>query len=124
MEFIRSRIVVSTFSAAPHEMITTLTVPLEHGKVIVTEFMDFKEKPGLWTLGDCVFVPQRDGINSPPTALHALRQAKICATNILADIRGKKRKPFTFTVVGKLASLGQRSAVAEVMGIKIFGLFA
>jgi NADH dehydrogenase len=33
-------------------------------------------------------------------------------------------KPFMFTGLGKLASLGQRSAVAEVFGIKLRGLFA
>ena len=86
--------------------------------------MDVPDWPGIWALGDCAFVPQRDGINSPPTAQHSLRQAKTCATNILADIRGKQKKPFTFTGLGKLASLGQRSAVAEVFGIKLSGFIA
>ena len=124
MEFIPARVIVSTVPSAPHEMITTLPVPLERGKVIVSEHMDVTDSPGLWAIGDCAFVPQRDGINSPPTAQHAIRQAKVCATNILADLRGKKRKPFTFTGLGKLASLGQRSAVAEVMGIRLSGMIA
>lgn len=122
--FIPSRVVVSTVPAAPHDMITALPCEKERGKVTVTKYMDVPNWPGLWALGDCAFVPQRDGINSPPTAQHALRQAKTCATNILATIRGKERKPFMFTGLGKLASLGQRSAVAEVFGIKISGMLA
>jgi NADH dehydrogenase len=59
---------------------------------------------------------------SPPTAQHALRQARTCAHNILADIRGRAKQPFHFTGLGKLGSLGRRSAVAEVMGIKLSGL--
>src|SRR4029077_20740315 len=67
---------------------------------------------------------QIDGIMSPPTAQHAIRQGKTCAHNILATIRGKPKKIFDFTGLGKLASLGHRSAVAEVMGIKLRGILA
>jgi NADH dehydrogenase len=69
-------------------------------------------------------VPQPDGITSPPTAQHALRQAETCAANILATIRGERRQPFGFTGLGKLGSLGRYSAVAEVMGIRLSGFVA
>lgn len=123
-ETIPSRIVVVTVPAAPHTLVTNLPVPQDKGRIKVTEFLDIPDHPGLWSLGDCAAVPQRDGITSPPTAQHALRQAKTCATNILATIRGQPKKPFTFTGLGKLASLGHYSAVAEVFGIKIKGLLA
>jgi NADH dehydrogenase len=86
--------------------------------------MDVPDHRGLWAVGDCAAVPQVDGITSPPTAQHALRQAKTCANNILATIRGKKMKRFGFTGLGKLASLGRMSAVAEVFGFKMKGVIA
>ena len=81
-------------------------------------------QPCVWALGDCAAVPQPDGITSPPTAQHAVRQAKTCAANILAALRGTAPKRFAFTGLGKLASLGHRSAVAEVFGIKLRGTVA
>lgn len=123
-ETIPSRTVVVTVPAAPHSLVTSLPVAQDKGRIKVTEFLDVPDHPGLWSLGDCAAVPQKDGITSPPTAQHALRQAKTCATNILATIRGKQKKPFTFTGLGKLASLGHYSAVAEVFGIKFKGLLA
>ena len=121
---IDARTIVSTVPSAPHALITALPCELERGRVKVTENLDVPNVPGLWALGDCAAVPQKDGITSPPTAQHALRQAKTCAGNILASMRDKPMKAFGFTGLGKLASLGQRSAVAEVMGIKFKGIFA
>jgi NADH dehydrogenase len=39
-------------------------------------------------------------------------------------MRGGSKKIFTFTGLGKLGSLGRRSAVAEIFGIHLKGLFA
>lgn len=123
-ELIPTRTIVTTVPSAPHPLITSLPCELDKGRIVVTKYMDVPNFEGIWALGDCAAVPQRDGITSPPTAQHALRQAKTCATNIVAKMRGKEMKPFMFTGLGKLASLGQRSAVAEVFGIKLRGFFA
>jgi NADH:ubiquinone reductase (H+-translocating) len=53
-----------------------------------------------------------------------LRQAKTCAQNILASIRGTRKQVFAFTGLGKMGSLGRRSAVAEIFGIRLKGLLA
>ncbi len=116
--------IVSTVPSAPHELVTALPCELERGRITVTEHLNVPDWPGLWAVGDCAAVPQKDGIMSPPTAQHALRQAKTCADNILASMRNRPMKVFGFTGLGKLASLGQRSAVAEVMGIRFKGLLA
>ena len=94
------------------------------GRIIVTPEMHVVGTPHLWALGDCAAVPQPDGIMSPPTAQHALRQAQTCASNILATLRGTPLRRFSFTGLGKLASLGHRSAVAEVMGVNLHGFIA
>lgn len=124
-EFIPARIVVATVPAAPHRLIEKLPVEKDKGgRVVVSAEMLVPGTSNLWAIGDCAAVPQPDGIMSPPTAQHALRQAKTCASNILATLRGTPMRRFSFTGLGKLASLGHRSAVAEVFGIKMHGFIA
>lgn len=90
----------------------------------VDEQLRCLERPGHWAVGDCAGVPQPDGTLCPPTAQFAIRQAKTCAANILATIDRKPLVPFRFKALGMLASLGQRSAVAEMLGVKLTGFFA
>lgn len=123
-EAIACRTTVVTVPAGPHPLITQLPCSLEGGRIRVSPCLEVPQWPGVWALGDCAAVPQPDGLISPPTAQHALRQAQTCAHNILAAIRGQPMKPFDFTGLGKLGSLGRRSAVAEVLGIQLSGFLA
>ena len=52
----------------------------------------------------------------PPTAQHAIRQAKVLAHNIVAEQSGARRRSFAFTGLGKLGALGHRRALAELPG--------
>lgn len=121
-ETIPTKTTVATVPAGPHPLIQSLPCEFDRGRIKVNDCLQVIGWPGVWAVGDCAAVPQKDGITSPPTAQHALRQAKTCATNILASIRNQPLKPFTFTGLGKLGSLGRRSAVAEVFGLKMSGL--
>jgi NADH dehydrogenase len=69
-------------------------------------------------------IPAPDGGFAPPTAQHATRQAKTAAENVVARLRGGSLKSFAFKGLGKMGSLGHRSAVAEVFGIPISGFLA
>ena len=60
----------------------------------------------------------------PPTAQHALREGRIAAQNITAAILGKPLAPFTFTTLGQLATIGHRSGVAQLFGVKFSGFLA
>lgn len=57
-----------------------------------------------------------NGQPSPPTAQHAIRQAKVTAANILAAHTGGTRRSSAFTGLGKLGILGHHRAVAELPG--------
>jgi NADH:ubiquinone reductase (H+-translocating) len=82
-------------------------------------------KPGYWAVGDCAAIPSPSGKGfCPPTAQFAIREAKACAKNVLAAIDGTPMVTFAFKALGILASLGQRSAVAEVFGVKLTGFVA
>ena len=123
-EEILSRTVVTTIPAAPHTLVADLPVEHVSGRIKVNGQLQVNGHAGLWSIGDCAAVPQKDGILSPPTAQHALRQAQTCAANILATVRGKPLRTFDFTGLGKMASLGHRSAVADVMGVHLHGFIA
>jgi NADH dehydrogenase len=121
---INTRTIIATVPAGAHPLLNMLALPQNRGRIKVDDGMEVLEAPGVWALGDCALVKQVDGMFSPPTAQHALRQAKTCAQNILASIRGSKKQAFTFTGLGKMGSLGRRSAVAEIFGIRLKGLIA
>jgi NADH dehydrogenase len=123
-ELLPTRTVVTTVPSAPDPLVLSLPCKLDRGRIVVDAFMKVPDVENLWSLGDCAAVPQPDGITSPPTAQHAVRQAKVCAKNLLAAFSGKPKVRFQFTGLGKLASLGRHSAVAEVMGIKMTGIMA
>src|SRR5689334_20174985 len=81
--------------------------------------------PGVWALGDCAAVPDSStGKPYPSTAQHALRQGKVLARNIVAEIRGKPKKPFVFSTIGQLAAIGKRTGVANILGVTFSGFFA
>jgi len=121
---IKTHTTVATVPAGPHPLLASLPFEQGKGRIKVDEGMEVPGHPGVWALGDCALVKQVDGNFSPPTAQHALRQAKTCAQNILASMRGTKKQVFAFTGLGKLSSLGRRSAVAEIFGIHLKGLAA
>jgi NADH dehydrogenase len=83
-------------------------------------------RPGYWAVGDNAGVPdpRRPGKLCPATGQFAIREARTCAYNILAAIDGRPAKSFDFGGLGMMASLGQRSAVADIMGLRFSGFFA
>ena len=124
-EVIGARTVVTTVPSAPHRLVELLPFEKDReGRIVVTPETSVTGQPGVWAVGDCAAVPQTAGITSPPPRRHAVRQARTCAANILASLRGTAPKRFAFTGPGRLASLGHRSAVAEVFGIKLRGTVA
>ena len=124
IETIGTRTTVATVPSGPHPLLKTLPLPQEKGRIVVDQTTAVSGWEGIWALGDCAAIQQVDGQMSPPTAQHALRQARTCADNIVASFRGKPKRIFTFTGLGKLGSLGRRSAVAEIFGIRLKGLTA
>jgi NADH dehydrogenase len=81
--------------------------------------------PGLWAAGDCAAVPvlNTDKFH-PPTAQHGLREGLVAAKNIEAVVLDRPLKSFTFITLGQLASIGHRTGVAMMFGIKFSGFIA
>jgi NADH dehydrogenase len=123
-ETLTTRTTIATVPAGPHQLLASLPFPKDKGRIIVDQHTEVSDWPRVWALGDCAAIKQIDGHLSPPTAQHALRQAKTCAKNIVASFRGTPKMIFSFTGLGKLGSLGRRSAVAEIFGIHLKGIIA
>jgi NADH dehydrogenase len=122
---IPSRLVVWTAGTSPHPLIHDLPCPLERGRIVVDETLAVVGWPGVWALGDCAHVPdRRTGGAHPPTAQHALREAKAVARNVAATLRGGRPAPFDFRTIGQLAAIGRRTGVARIFGFNFSGFFA
>jgi NADH dehydrogenase len=114
-----------TAGVKPSAVIAPLPGQKERGRLLVNEFLGVSGVAGLWAAGDCAAVPDsKTGRFHPPTAQHGLREGLIAAKNIEAAIRGRPLKPFIFTTLGQLATIGRRTGVAMVFGIKFSGFVA
>ena len=122
---IPARTVVWTAGTAPHPLVSSLPFRQDKGRLVVAPTLQVPEHPGFWALGDCASVPDtRTGRPCPPTAQHALRQARVTARNIAATMRGRALEPFDFQTVGQLAAIGRRTGVARVFGWTFSGFVA
>jgi NADH dehydrogenase len=122
---IPSSTVVWTAGTSPNPLLTALPCAKERGRVMVNEYMEVPEWPGVWALGDCALVPDpKTGTPYPPTAQHALRQGKVLAGNLTATLRGGQKKPFIFSTLGQLAAIGKRTGVANILGVNFSGFIA
>ena len=122
---IPSRLVVWTAGTSPHPLLHELPCRLDHGRIVVDETLAVPGFPGVWALGDCAVVPDsRTGKPHPPTAQHALREAKTAATNVVASLNGRPTRPFDFRTLGQLAAIGRRTGVARMFGVNFSGFFA
>ncbi|HUG89376.1 MAG TPA: FAD-dependent oxidoreductase [Planctomycetaceae bacterium] len=110
---IPTKTLVSTVPSSPNPLIETLPLPTDRGKIKIDQFFEIEGFPNVSSLGDCCLMPNPTGEGfCPPTAQHAIRQAKVLAHNIVSKLYGGERQRFTFKGLGKMGSLGHRSAVA------------
>lgn len=122
---IKSRLLVWTAGTSPHPLIQDLPCTLDRGRIVVDDTLAVAGWPGVWALGDCAVVPdRRTGKPHPPTAQHALREARTAATNVCAAIDGGAAVPFTFRTIGQLAAIGRRTGVAQIFGVRFSGFLA
>jgi NADH:ubiquinone reductase (H+-translocating) len=122
---IPTRTLIWTAGVKPSPVIASLPCEKERGRLLVSEYLAVTGVPGLWAAGDCAAVPILDTENfHPPTAQHGLREGVTVAKNIEAMILDRSLKPFRYKMMGQLASIGHRSGVAMVFGIKFSGFIA
>jgi NADH dehydrogenase len=108
-------------SASP--ILKSLPLELEKGRVVVGPSLEVLGYPGVWAVGDCAAI--MDPISKlpyPPTAQHALREGRLVGRNIWARLNGQGSKAFQYKAPGQLASIGRRTGVAQIFGVKFSGI--
>jgi len=122
-ETFEAETLVWTTGVRAHPLIAAQGFPVDdRGSLITDPFLRVTGVDDVWAGGDCAAVPDlaRGGI-CPPTAQHALRQARAIARNITGSIRGAQPQPFRYRQLGGLVSLGRYKGVAMVLGIRLKG---
>jgi NADH dehydrogenase len=125
-EVIPTRTVAWTAGVKPHPVVGRLGLPLtDGGRVKADRFCQVEGFPDVWALGDAAAVPDpaRSGQPSPPTAQHALRQARVVAHNVSRALGGVggpsgRKRAFRYKTLGVFVDMGRHRAVAETLGFK------
>ena len=118
-ERIASSTVVWTAGVRANPALTELSLPLDkRGRVRVDETLRVEGLPHVWALGDAANVPNAATPEhpDPPTAQHALRQARRLAKNLTGDVR-----PYRYRMLGQVATLGRYKGIADVLGLRLRG---
>ena len=104
-------------------VVTALPVAkAKDGRLLVNEFFEVPGAPGVYALGDnAAQTDPHTGEAFVATAQVALRQGRALAAQIEADLTGRARRPFRFKLLGEMVPLSRRTAVADLMGVKLTG---
>jgi NADH:ubiquinone reductase (H+-translocating) len=113
---VSTRTLISTVPSSPNAVVERMGLRTVKGRLECEGTMVVKGCEGVWAVGDCAQIPMPGGEPSPPTAQHAIRQARVLAANIVATESGTRRRSFAFKGLGKLGALGHRRAVVELPG--------
>jgi NADH dehydrogenase len=125
IEAIQTKTLVWTAGITPVDTIKNSIFKTEKGKIIVNEFLEIPDFPGVFAIGDCC--QTIDPVTKKPyapTAQLAEAHAKIAAHNLYALIRNKQKKNFEYKSKGQMAIIGKRSGIASVFGMNIYGFLA
>jgi NADH:ubiquinone reductase (H+-translocating) len=110
---------VWTAGVKANPLLGKLGLPLdERGRVIVDSTLRVEGLPNVWALGDGARVPNlaTPGRFDPPTSQHALRQARRLAKNLTGT-----PKPYSYRMLGQVATLGRHKGIADVLGLRLRG---
>ena len=121
--------IIAAIGNAPSPLMRSLPLPMDRGKIVVDRCLRVEGFDDVWALGDNAHIPLGDTSDpnvtyAPPLAQFAFREAKVLAQNVLAHLKDDAPKPFEYRSLGTMASLGGRTGVADILGIKITGFLA
>jgi NADH dehydrogenase len=122
---IPTRTVIWVAGVKPVDIVESL--PFEKakgGRIVVNQYLEVPESPGVYVLGDCAYSLQENGsVPYPPTQQVAGRQGPACARNIVRAMRGQEQRPFHYKFKGQVIYMGRNLVVAQ-LGNRVFDGFA
>lgn len=114
--------IVCTIGTTAAPLVQWLDAPKEKGRLVTDEDMRLRGIPNVWAVGDCAVIQNAyDGRPAPTTGQFAERQGRQVAENILRAVQGRTTRPFSFKPLGTLCGIGERKAVAEILGVRLSG---
>ena len=125
IDVIRTKTLIWTAGVTPVNTIKRSMFKTEKGKVIVNDFLEVSDFPGVFVIGDCALhIDPKTERPLPPTAQIAEAQAKIAAKNLISLIKNSKKEKFVYHSKGQMAIIGKRSGIATFLGMNISGFWA
>lgn len=115
-----------TAGVKAHPMLEDSDLPRDaKGRVRCTAQLRVQGTEAVFAAGDCAAVPDLTSKEADatcgPSAQHAVRQARVLADNVLAQLRGQPLSEYRHRYAGSVAGLGLFQGAAEVYGIKLKG---
>jgi NADH dehydrogenase len=121
-EVIPTATVVWTGGIRGNSLIEQAGFEAMRGRVKVNEFLQAPGHEDVYIIGDGSLFFNEEGRPYPPTAQIAMQQGKVCADNIVSQIRqASELKAFVPSIKGVVASLGKGEAIGVVGKMKLKG---
>jgi NADH dehydrogenase len=121
---VATRTIVSAIGTKAPPLFDTLDLPRDDaGRVRTDEFLRVVGHENVWAGGDCACVPHPDGGTCPPVGIYALKHGVRLGRNISRVVGGREPQRFRYPGLAQGVSIGHRTAVGEVKGIPIRGIF-
>ncbi len=125
MDAIRTKTLVWTAGVTPVNTIKRSMFKTDKGKIVVNDFLEVQDFPGVFAIGDCaLFIDPETQRPFAPTAQLAEAQAKTAATNLKALISNSEKEKFEYHSKGQMAIIGKRTGIATFLGMNISGFWA
>lgn len=125
VDSIRTKTLIWTAGVTPVNTIKRSMFKTDKGKLIVNDFLEVPDFPGVFAIGDCaLFLDPETQRPFPPTAQIAEAQAKVAAKNLISLIKNSEKKKFVYHSKGQMAIIGKRSGIATFLGMNISGFWA
>ena len=125
VDVVRTKTLIWTAGVTPVNTIKRSMFKTDKGKVIVNDFLEVVDFPGVFAIGDCALhIDPETQRPLPPTAQIAEAQAKIAAKNLTSLIKNSEKEKFVYHSKGQMAIIGKRSGIATFLGMNISGFWA
>jgi len=125
VDSIITKTLIWTAGVTPVNTIKRSMLKTDRGKVIINDYLEVQDFPGVFAIGDCaLFLNPETKRPYPPTAQIAEAQAKIAAKNLTALIKNSEKEKFEYHSKGQMAIIGKRSGIATFLGMNISGFWA
>jgi NADH dehydrogenase len=110
----------------PSPLGEALGAPLDRaGRVRVEPDCSLPGHPEVFVIGDmAALVPVGETAPLPGISPVAIQEGRAVARSILGDRAGEPRRPFAYLDKGFMATIGRARAVAQIRGLRLWGLLA